>query len=172
MLASTPADAVTLVMTVMMSAVHKPPATWRPVFAMALPWAIMSFFKALTPHVFTGMFASDWPADCSMQNSATTKMGVFTVESESRDRAPVMRARPTIEMARGPNLSNTTPEIGLMMMPTAAAGSMAMPVSKAEAPSEVCSSNGNSVLVTRHAALMSVTMMAATRNSRVLSVPS
>ena len=111
MLASTPADAVTLVMTVMMSAVHKPPATWRPVFAMALPWAIMSFFKALTPHVFTGMFASDWPADCSMQNSATTKMGVLPSKRE-QEQAPVMRARPTIEMARGPNLSNTTPEIG------------------------------------------------------------
>ena len=107
-----------------------------------------------------------------MQNSATTRMGVLTVESESKNRAPVMRARPTIEMARGPNLSNTTPEMGLMMMPTAAAGSMAMPVSKAEAPSAVCSSSGNSVLVTRHAALISVTMMAATRNSRVLSVPS
>ena len=33
-------------------------------------------------------------------------------------------------------------------------------------------SSGNNVLVTRHAALISVTMMAATRNSRVLSVPS
>ena len=107
-----------------------------------------------------------------MQNSATTKMGVFTVESESRNRAPVMRARPTIEMARGPNLSNTTPEIGLMMMPTAAAGSMAMPVSKAEAPRAVCRRSGSSVLVTKQAALMSVTMIAATRNSCVFSVPS
>ena len=107
-----------------------------------------------------------------MQNSATTAMGVFAVESESRNRAPVISIRPKIEITRGPILSKTMPEMGLMMMPTAAAGSIAIPVSKAEAPRAVCKRRGNSVLVTRQAALMSVTMMAATRNSCVFSVPS
>ena len=41
-------------------------------------------------------------------------------------------------MPRGPNRSNTMPETGLMKMPTAAAGSMIIPVSNALTPSEVC----------------------------------
>ena len=107
-----------------------------------------------------------------MQNSATTAIGVATVERDRRNRDTVIRARPKMEMARGPNLAKTTPEIGLMIIPTAAAGSMAMPVSNAEAPSAVCSKRGNNVLVTRHAAFIRVTMIAATRNWGVLSVPS
>ena len=107
-----------------------------------------------------------------MQNRATTKMGVAIDDSDRANSAPVIRAKPTTEMTRGPNLSNTTPEMGLMMMPTAAAGSMAIPVSNAEAPSAVCSRSGSNVFVTRHAALISVTMMAATRNSRVRRQPS
>ena len=91
-------------------------------------------------------------------------MGVATVERERRNKDTVIRAKPKIEMARGPNLSKTTPEIGLMIIPTAAAGSIAIPVSNAEAPSAVCSKSGNSVLVTKHAAFISVTIIAATRN--------
>ena len=79
--------------------------------------------------------------------------------------ATVMSVKPPTEMARGPNLSNTTPEMGLIRMPTAAAGSIAMPVCSAVAPIAVCSKMGRMVLVTRHAALIRVTTMAATAKS-------
>ena len=47
-----------------------------------------------------------------MQNRATTKMGVAVDDSDRANSAPVIRAKPTTEMTRGPNLSNTTPEMG------------------------------------------------------------
>ena len=55
--------AVTMVITVTMSAVLTAPPTWRPVLLMALPCAIMSFGSALMPQVVTGMFASVRPED-------------------------------------------------------------------------------------------------------------
>ena len=57
--------AVTMVMMVTMSAVEMAPPTCRPVLEMALPCAIWSFLKELSPHVVTGMFASVRPQDCT-----------------------------------------------------------------------------------------------------------
>lgn len=51
-------EAVTDVSAVTRSEVAMAAAIWRPVLAMALPWAIMSFGKALTPQVLIGMLAN------------------------------------------------------------------------------------------------------------------
>ena len=155
-----------------MRAVARPPATWRPVFAMALPWAMRSSRRALTPQVFTGMLAIDWPQACMPHSSAAVTTDMCSSAPENMKRATVMSARPATEMARGPKRSNTMPATGLRMMPTAAAGSMTMPVSKALAPRAVWSRMGSVVLVTRQAALMSVTTSAAVRKLGVLSVAS
>ena len=92
-------------------------------------------------------------------------MDEFAFMRDRAKSAAVISTRPPTEIVRGPNLSNTIPEIGLMRMPAAAAGSMTMPVSSADAPMAVWSKMGSRVLVTRHAALMSVTTMAATAKS-------
>ena len=92
-------------------------------------------------------------------------MDEFAFMRDRAKSAAVISTRPPTEIVRGPNLSNTIPEIGLMRMPAAAAGSMTMPVSSADAPMAVWSRMGSRVLVTRHAALMSVTTMAATAKS-------
>ena len=86
------------------------------------------------PQVFTGMFANDWPAACAAHSIATIKIEQLASMRDSANSDTVMRANPPTEMARGPNLSNTTPEMGLIRMPTAAAGSIAMPVCSAVAP--------------------------------------
>jgi len=84
-------------------------------------------------------------------------------------RASVMMTSPPTVMPRGPNLSNTMPDSGLMMMPTAAAGIMTRPVAAAEAPKTFCRKMGRVTLVTAAAQLMSVTMMAEHAKSRDLS---
>ena len=81
-----------------------------------------------------------------------------------------MSVRPPMPTPRGPNLSNAAPATGLRMMPTAAAGSMTMPVTVADWPSTFWMKIGNVTLVAATAALIRVTRIAELRKLRVARV--